>query len=415
MEERAHLYWATTSGQELLALVKVCAAHEQFDHSATVLSLKKKHPDLPSEKVSEAVGIVLAQSSALKKDLGAWAQAGLFTKQGLEQATHPAIADHHAHQFAGLQHVLEICTGAGFDTAALARVATQVTSIEADPQLAQMAEHNLKLQGVENCKIIVGKAEAALGNLDLNQFDGIWCDPSRRDKEGRRVKASAYYSPSLDFFFNLPFEGLMGIKVSPGLRLPETPRGWIKEWVGYKHECREQLLWHSTAGQDAAIQDNTVTLVASAESLVSQWRPQYDSSDPQVAPLSAVEGAYLIEPHKALVRCDAMGSFFQEHTFALLDEQIAYGVCSTPPASSSFYTVFKIIEAFPFNLKQLNQRLRALEWDRLSEVKKRGFPETTDALRKKIAFAPQSSTSVAGTVIVTRLQDKHHLFLTRRI
>ena len=54
------------------------------------------------------------------------------------------------------EHVLEVGTGYGYQTALLARMASFVTSIERWPDLAGRARQNLAAQGIENVHIVEG-------------------------------------------------------------------------------------------------------------------------------------------------------------------------------------------------------------------------------------------------------------------
>ena len=54
------------------------------------------------------------------------------------------------------EHVLEVGTGYGYQTALLARMASFVTSIERWPDLAGRARQNLAAQGIENVHVVDG-------------------------------------------------------------------------------------------------------------------------------------------------------------------------------------------------------------------------------------------------------------------
>lgn len=56
----------------------------------------------------------------------------------------------------GGEHVLEVGTGLGFQTALLARLAGDVVSIEWWPDLLQQARHNLARQGITNVRLLTG-------------------------------------------------------------------------------------------------------------------------------------------------------------------------------------------------------------------------------------------------------------------
>jgi protein-L-isoaspartate(D-aspartate) O-methyltransferase len=59
-------------------------------------------------------------------------------------------------RLAGGDHVLEIGTGLGFQTALLARLAASVVSIERWPDLADRARLNLARQGIRNAQVLTG-------------------------------------------------------------------------------------------------------------------------------------------------------------------------------------------------------------------------------------------------------------------
>ncbi|MEV0402637.1 protein-L-isoaspartate(D-aspartate) O-methyltransferase [Actinoallomurus sp. NPDC050550] len=56
----------------------------------------------------------------------------------------------------GKEHVLEIGTGLGFQTALLAYLAADVVSVERWPDLARQARQNLARQAIHNVKVITG-------------------------------------------------------------------------------------------------------------------------------------------------------------------------------------------------------------------------------------------------------------------
>jgi protein-L-isoaspartate(D-aspartate) O-methyltransferase len=68
-------------------------------------------------------------------------------------------------------HVLEIGTGLGFQTALLARLAASVVSIERWPDLASQARRNLARQGIRNAEVLTG--DGSRGLPDRAPYDAI--------------------------------------------------------------------------------------------------------------------------------------------------------------------------------------------------------------------------------------------------
>ncbi|GAB3979513.1 protein-L-isoaspartate(D-aspartate) O-methyltransferase [Actinoallomurus acanthiterrae] len=71
----------------------------------------------------------------------------------------------------GDEHVMEIGTGHGFQTALLARLAADVVSIEWWPDLARQARQNLARQGIDNVDVLAGDGSG--GVPDRAPYDAI--------------------------------------------------------------------------------------------------------------------------------------------------------------------------------------------------------------------------------------------------
>ncbi|MEU6548900.1 protein-L-isoaspartate(D-aspartate) O-methyltransferase [Streptomyces sp. NPDC046915] len=74
-------------------------------------------------------------------------------------------------ELGGDEHVLEIGTGLGFQTALLARSAADVVTIELWPDIADQARHNLARQGLRNVELRVGDGSG--GVPDRAPYDAI--------------------------------------------------------------------------------------------------------------------------------------------------------------------------------------------------------------------------------------------------
>lgn len=71
----------------------------------------------------------------------------------------------------GDEHVLEVGTGLGFQTALLARLAADVVSIERWPDMVEQARRNLARHGIQNVHLLVG--DGSRGAPEEAPFDGI--------------------------------------------------------------------------------------------------------------------------------------------------------------------------------------------------------------------------------------------------
>ncbi|MEU2390260.1 protein-L-isoaspartate(D-aspartate) O-methyltransferase [Streptomyces sp. NPDC007369] len=71
----------------------------------------------------------------------------------------------------GGEHVLEVGTGYGWQTALLARLAAYVVSVERWPDLAEEARRRLAGQGLDNTAVVVG--DGTLGVPDRAPYDAV--------------------------------------------------------------------------------------------------------------------------------------------------------------------------------------------------------------------------------------------------
>ena len=121
---------------------------------------------------------------------------------------------------------------------------------------------------------------------------------------------------------------------------------------------------------------------------------------------------YLVEPHPALIRSGYLGEYYRENSLQVFDRSIAYGVSVQAPEVSEFLTAFSVLESMPFNTKHLQQRLNELNWNKETEIKKRGFPELPDEVRKRLKFAQADER---GVIFLTQAQGKKMVILAERV
>lgn len=75
----------------------------------------------------------------------------------------------------GLERVLEIGTGSGYQTALLAELAAEVFSLELEPELAESASNLLKHMGYRNVHVMQGDGRNGWPNTAALPFDALLC------------------------------------------------------------------------------------------------------------------------------------------------------------------------------------------------------------------------------------------------
>lgn len=393
-----------------LLITQIAALHDAqpaLSKADLVLRLKKSAPHSDPDTISLALDTFIARRTATEK-LGAWSKLGFFVSALVEQASRQAIAEYRARLFAGVSHILEIGTGTGSDTAALARVSKHVTTVEADPIRAELAKRNLALQGITNVTFLVGELAQLRPSLDLPSFDGLFADPARRTIQGHRIKDPDDYSPPLVELLTLTAAKVRAIKVSPGLFFDAaqhgaTDHGWARAFVGYGDECLEQTLWLG-----APVSDSSVFLVDHNIGWAPSATPRRSLPHPNTL------SGFVSEAHAVVNRSQHLSQFFAERGIAQIAPDVAYGISEALPPQDRLISSFEIIDAFPFATSKLRSTLAALGWTNRSEFKKRNFADDLDQLRSSMKLPPHFHGAPFGTILLFTWHNTPWVIIARR-
>lgn len=384
-----------------LALDTLSKDGGKLDAPTLVLKLRKAFPQSDTRELNLAVETYIARRQAPDK-LGEWAREGYFSLSLLQQATRESIAAHRARHFAGKKHILEIGTGTGSDTVALARVAERVTTIEGDPETCELARRNLSLQGISNVTFLVGKVEELVPNIP-SSCDALFADPMRRTKSGERVWSGEDYAPSLSFLLDLSIGSLRAIKISPGLFVEPCPEGWARQFVGYGEECLEQTLWFGSS-----VTDSSIVITDRAV----EWAPSQAGAVPRLA--ASFEG-FLVEAHATLNRCQHLGAFFAERGIGLVAEDVAYGIAEHQPERSELLSSYRILESLPYSIKHLRPILSRLGWSNRTELKKRNFSGDVEQIRADLRLPKHTHNAPFGVLLFFRYHGKPWIIVAERL
>lgn len=395
-------FWRSDIGIRLVDAATELALSSRNDAASIALKLKRLFPERSASELNAVIDLVVARAKAAPR-LGAWVANALLTTRSVEQASRPEFSRYRAERFRGSKHLLEVGAASGFDTAALARVATRVTALEPDPGLAEMARHNLTIQGITNVEVYAETLEDFVKRASLEKYDALFADPSRRDKGGGRIRGAEEYLPPLSLVLQIPIHGCRAVKISPAVTV-ELPPAWHHEFLGLGGECLEQTLWANPPAPLPAVHLADVGV---------SWLDTGEA--PHILDRDSVLGGYLYDPHPALVRSGAVGSFYANAGIALLDPSCAYGISDTL-LSTPFLRPFRILDSVPYRVETVAKRLHALGWTSRSEIKKRGVDVDPDELRRKLKLPPSTdASSPFGTVLIGRRGESLIAVLAERI
>ena len=153
-----------------------------------LITALRAHIDDPARTAA-----VVAAGIARRRARDRWVQADqlLFTRESLEQASDPAVANWRARRFAD-QRVHDLCSGVGGDAMALAQRARSVTAVDRDAARLVLLEHNVAISGSSVATVIGDATEVAVPTDQV-----VHADPARR-RDGHRMGDPTRTVPPVD-------------------------------------------------------------------------------------------------------------------------------------------------------------------------------------------------------------------------
>ena len=343
----------------------------------------------------ERAAVATAQAAlraAAEAKLGADARRMYFTPDGLEQCTRAEVAAHRAARisFAAPSSVVDLGCGIGADLVALSRAGLTTAGVDVDAVRVAVAGANL-----DALELAGAVREADATRLDLSPFGLVFADPSRRNPRGRVFDVDSF-APSWSFVESLMSRAAC-VKVAPGVPHHRLPPGCEAEWVSYRGEVKEAVLWSPVL----ATTTRRATLIGASG--LASLTAEDDPGDATVAPV----GRYLAEPDGAVIRAGLVTAVAAAVDGWLLDEHIAYVSADAPPATP-YARGYEVLETLPFHEKRLRAALRERGVGTLT-IKKRGVQVSPEELRKRLALAGDAE----ATLVLTRTHGKGTALLVR--
>lgn len=317
--------------------------------------------------------------------------AGLFlTRDGLEQATRPAVATWRATRFAssGAPRVWDLGCGLGLDALALAATGLSVTAVELDPVTAIFAAANLG----ESARVVAGDLVDVVA--DIAPDDAVFLDPARRTGRGRSWDV-ADLSPSWDVVTGLADGSRVAcVKLGPGVPYSLLPDDAEAIWVSESGDLVEAAVW---TGPGATPRRGALLLPGGHE---------LDGGRAEV-PVGAV-GGYLYEPDPAVIRAGALTALASLLGAHAVSHGIAY-LTSDHLVATPYATAFEVLEHLPYRDRDLRAWVKAHDVGTL-EIKKRGLDVDPAVLRKRLA--PKGPR--AATILLTPSPEGALALVVRR-
>jgi hypothetical protein len=282
----------------------------------------------------------------------------LFTRAGLEQATHEQISKLRATRFPKDVPMADFCCGIGGDLIALS-LRGETVGFEIDPQTAAYAEHNVHVHG-SNCKVII---EDGLSNAGLYEY--AFADPSRRSKSKRLVDPNDFSPNPFALGEYMQTMKLGAIKLSPMLEDGQLDK-LSKEiqFISFEGECREAVAWigeESTAASYA-------THIESGEHLMQG----------AVSSKSNAPDEYFYEADSAAIRAHCLGTLCDRYGLTALGDSNGY-LTGGHQIVSPWLRGYRIVETGNFDRKRLRSLLKSKGGGRpFVKTRSKSVPQTVE-------------------------------------
>ena len=348
--------------------------------------------DYPDRLVRAAFALCDLRRKAVHK----FSRAGAmwFDRQGFEQATAEPVSLHKAQRFTG--EVLDLCSGIGGDSIALARNGCQVTAVDLNPAQGLRTEWNAEAYDVAG-RIVTECRDVEL----ITERSGlVHIDPDRRRQSAaaRAIRVEDYV-PGIEFLQRLTTEFRGGaIKLSPasnfGGKFPEAE----VELISLSGECKEATIWF---GDLRGTEAWRATVLPSGETLSGNPLDFY-------AEQASVE-AFVFDPDPAVVRSGLVDAAALKLGLSRLDREEEY-LTGGSAVVSPFVQAFEVLADLPNNATEIREWFRTSKAGQV-EIKCRHIPIEADAVRRKLPL-PGNEPVV---LIFARIGGKARALVCRRV
>lgn len=291
---------------------------------------------------------------------------------------------------------IDLTCGLGVDSLYLASRFKKVTSCEIDPAKALTAKHNFNLLNALNIEVVNASAEKFLTTFQ-NHADLIFCDPSRRDNQGKKIHALQECKPNIIELMPRmkQIANNIVVKLSPLFDVDElfTILGEEieVETISQNGECKEVVIHIGQHAKPASL-SCTIHTNTTTQRLIF---PRHTTTQTNTMPLTQTK--YLHIPDVAILKSRTVNQYMALHYPSTNYNFNGYLFTETPLQNFAGRT-FNITQINPYKPKILKKQLASQDITRAT-IYRRNFPYSTDTIIKQLALTEGGSVNLFFTTI----------------
>ena len=354
-----------------------------------------KYPDVD---MPAAVQQIAGYQIASRK-IPSWASVGQIRYPrhlSMEQCSSEQTACYKASLIKG-DTLVDLTAGLGVDCSFLARNFKQVTYVEHQEELCELAHHNFPLLGLSYITVCKDDACSFLENME--PVDCIFLDPARRDSRGGKTVALADCEPNV-----IEMEPLLiskaktvMIKLSPMLDITSALHDlkYISQihLVSVQNECKELLLILKSEQNNQPVEIHCEQLINKdcSNHFAFTVEEEHDSANK----LANIMLEYLYEPDVTLLKAGAYRIISSR--FPVYKLHINSHLFTSSQYLSDFPgRHFQVVGVSGFGKKEIRHFLEGVEKANLTV---RNFPSTVADLRKRLKLKEGGEFYIFATTL----------------
>lgn len=369
--------------------------HAQNDVRRLALQAKK----FPQVDMNAAIVQIAGRQAAADKIPSWHATEGIVYPRhlSLEQCSSELTARYKASLAKG-NTLTDLTGGFGIDCAFLSAGFRQVTYVERQEELCEIASHNFPLLGLNHIAVCHEDAVEHLRNMP--HADCIFIDPARRNGHGGKTIAIADCEPDVATLEEelLSKATRVMIKLSPmldlTLALKDMKHVGEVHVVSVNNECKELLLIVTNAEN---AKPPAVPIVCVNLTNKETQRFVFTREEEQAAECAYTDriGKYLYEPNASILKAGAFRSIASRYGLQKLHPN-SHLYTSDLPVEGFPGRTFEVQSTFPLNKKEIKEALAGI---RKANLTVRNFPASVAELRKRINLAEGGDDYLFATTL----------------